>query len=103
MTSSSSFPPAAGARIISLGGYQPANVVTNDDLSARLDTSDNLNINLQTALPTGSNTIGKVDVLGNAGAIMDFAGQNAASPANALLIGAQFNTAPTTITKLPTG
>src|SRR5260370_2379212 len=40
MTSSSSFPPAAGARIISLGGYQPANVVTNDDLSARVDTSD---------------------------------------------------------------
>src|SRR5260370_16114847 len=40
MTSSSSFPPAAGARIISLGGYQPANVVTNDDLAARVDTSD---------------------------------------------------------------
>src|SRR5271163_1783140 len=40
MTSSSSFPPAAGARIISLGGYQPGNVVTNDDLSARVDTSD---------------------------------------------------------------
>src|SRR5580692_3325851 len=40
MTSSSSFPPAAGARIISLGGYQPANVVTNDALSARVDTSD---------------------------------------------------------------
>ena len=40
MTSSSSFPPAAGARIISLGGYQPAYVVTNDDLSARVDTSD---------------------------------------------------------------
>src|SRR5580692_13122279 len=40
MTSSSSFPPAAGARIISLGGYQPANVVTNDALSARVDTTD---------------------------------------------------------------
>src|ERR1700736_4875119 len=40
MTSSGSFPPAAGARIISLGGYQPANVLTNDDLSARVDTSD---------------------------------------------------------------
>src|SRR6202043_53964 len=40
MTSSGSFPPAAGARIISVGGYQPANVVTNDDLSARVDTSD---------------------------------------------------------------
>lgn len=49
-------------------------------------------------LNTGSNTIGKVDLLGNAGAIMDFAGQNASSPANSLLIGGQFNTSPTTIT-----
>ena len=31
---------AAGARIMSFGGYQPANVVTNDDLAARVDTSD---------------------------------------------------------------
>ena len=34
------FPPASGARILSLGGYQPGNVVTNDDLAARVDTSD---------------------------------------------------------------
>src|ERR1700729_1965185 len=40
MTSSSSFPPAAGARILSLGGYQPGNVVTNDDLAARVETTD---------------------------------------------------------------
>jgi len=41
MTSSGSpFPPTAGARILSLGGYQPGNVVTNDDLAARVDTSD---------------------------------------------------------------
>src|SRR5215468_4770886 len=41
MTSSAtSFPPAAGARILSLGGYQPGNVVTNDDLAARVETSD---------------------------------------------------------------
>jgi 3-oxoacyl-[acyl-carrier-protein] synthase III len=32
--------PAAGARIVSFGGYQPGNVVTNDDLAARVDTSD---------------------------------------------------------------
>jgi 3-oxoacyl-[acyl-carrier-protein] synthase III len=29
-----------GARIISFGGYQPAKVVTNDDLTATLDTTD---------------------------------------------------------------
>src|SRR4029077_16274674 len=41
MTSSATtFPPAAGARILSLGGYQPGNIVTNDDLAARVDTSD---------------------------------------------------------------
>jgi 3-oxoacyl-[acyl-carrier-protein] synthase III len=32
--------PVAGARIMSFGGYQPANVVTNDDLAGRVDTSD---------------------------------------------------------------
>jgi 3-oxoacyl-[acyl-carrier-protein] synthase-3 len=32
--------PAAGARILSFGGYQPDNVVTNDDLAAVMDTSD---------------------------------------------------------------
>ena len=32
--------PVAGARIMSFGGYQPANVVTNDELAARVDTSD---------------------------------------------------------------
>ncbi len=40
MTFHTSFPPAAGARIISFGGYQPANVVTNADLAARVETSD---------------------------------------------------------------
>ena len=30
----------AGARILSFGGYQPDNVVTNDDLAATIDTSD---------------------------------------------------------------
>ena len=42
--------------------------------------------------------IGTVRNLGNAGAITDFAGQNASSPANAWLMGGQFNTSPTTIT-----
>jgi len=35
-----SFAPAGGARILSLGGYQPDNVVTNDDLATRMETSD---------------------------------------------------------------
>jgi 3-oxoacyl-[acyl-carrier-protein] synthase III len=31
---------AAGARILAFGGYQPARVVTNDELAATVDTSD---------------------------------------------------------------
>ena len=31
---------AAGAQVIAFGGYQPGNVVTNDDLAAMVDTSD---------------------------------------------------------------
>ena len=34
------FPPAAGARILSFGGHQPGHVVTNDDLAAHVDTTD---------------------------------------------------------------
>jgi hypothetical protein len=66
-------------------------------------TASNLNATVTgtvsvNALPTGSATIGKVDILGNAGGIMDAAGQNASSPANELLVAGQFNTTPTTIT-----
>ena len=31
---------AAGARVLAFGGYQPAKVVTNDDLAATVDTND---------------------------------------------------------------
>ncbi len=34
------FAPAGGARILSFGGYQPGTVLTNDDLAAMVDTSD---------------------------------------------------------------
>lgn len=44
------------------------------------------------------NTAFQVKALGNAGAVMDFAGQNAAAPANSLQMGCQFQTSPTTIT-----
>ena len=54
-------------------------------------------VSLNGATPAGTNTIGKVDVLGNAGAVMDAAGQNVAAPANWLQIGCQFNTSPSTI------
>jgi hypothetical protein len=40
----------------------------------------------------------KVAMSGNAGVALDFAGQNAAAPANALLVGGTFFTTPTTLT-----
>ncbi|GAA1987748.1 ketoacyl-ACP synthase III [Nocardiopsis rhodophaea] len=33
-------PMAPGARILGLGDYQPSNILTNDDLAQRVDTSD---------------------------------------------------------------
>jgi hypothetical protein len=52
----------------------------------------------QVALASGSATVGKIDILGNAGGILDFAGQNATQPANSLLVGCAFNTSPTAVT-----
>lgn len=72
----------------------PPSLTNGQGAALQLDASGNLKAILQ----TGSNTVGKFDLLGNSGAAMDAAGQNAASPANELLVGAQFNTSPTTIT-----
>ena len=65
-----------------------------------LDTSGGLRVNTGTVTLAAETTkvIGTVRALGNAGAIFDFAGQNASSPANSILFGCQFNTTPTTIT-----
>lgn len=63
--------------------------------------SDNTAFSVNAASTLNAETtkvIGTVRNLGNAGAITDFAGQNAASPANAWLMGGQFQTSPTTIT-----
>lgn len=49
------------------------------------------------ALPTGSNTIGKVDILGNTGATLDSA-PAATAPTNVLQVGGTFTTSPTTLT-----
>jgi hypothetical protein len=63
--------------------------------------SDNTAFSVNAAATLNAETtkvIGTVRLLGNVGAIMDFAGQNAASPANSLQVGGQFNTSPTTLT-----
>lgn len=40
MTPLDSKPQAAGARIVGVGHYQPERIVTNDEIAARIDTSD---------------------------------------------------------------
>lgn len=59
------------------------------------DTPANTNSFLVTATQSGNWTS---RIVGNAGAILDFAGQNVAAPANELLTGCAFNTTPTTVT-----
>ena len=102
-------------------------VVRNADGTGNLLTTNSttpaahfaLDENITSILGTAPTTVGKLDVKGadgdvfvrqatasnlkmsmsgNTGAAMDFAGQNAAQPANSLLIGGEFNTSPTTIT-----
>lgn len=78
-------------------------VVINDASGNRLSglvtgTAGSASTQVLSVQGIASMTPMKVDVLGNAGAVMDFAGQNAAAPANAIQAGCQFQTTPTTIT-----
>jgi hypothetical protein len=89
----------------------PATLTNNQVGAAQCDATQNLLVKLNVN-PTIANTGFNVNntpavtqsgnwttrIVGNAGAAMDAAGQNASSPANALLTGCQFNTSPTTIT-----
>lgn len=84
----------------------PTTITTGNGSPCQLDSAGNLLVNLKTAIPTGANTIGAVTqsgnwtfrLFGNTGAVLDAAGQNVSAPANAVQIGGQFNTTPTTIT-----
>ena len=61
--------------------------------------SDNtaFSVNATLAAET-TKVIGTIRNVGNVGGVFDAAGQNAASPANEILVAGQFNTTPTTIT-----
>ncbi len=88
---------AAAARIDS----KRAVVTTIEDATTRgqratVTASNALKVD-GSAVSTAATGVQKVGITGNAGAAMDAAGQNAASPANELLVGGQFNTTPTTV------
>jgi hypothetical protein len=56
----------------------------------QLDSAANLLVNVKAALPTGSNTIGKVDLLGNSGVALDVAA-GATAATNSVLTGGVYN------------
>ena len=80
-----------------VSGTVTANAGTNLNTSAlALETGGNL-ATLAGAI-SASRMNSNARITGNAGGIFDFVGQNATQPANAILIGGEFNTSPTTIT-----
>lgn len=71
-----------------VSGTVTATQATGTNLHAVIDSGTLTAVTAITnALPTGANTIGKVDILGNAGGILD-AVTGAAVPANAVQVGA---------------
>jgi hypothetical protein len=61
-----------------------------------------VNANVVVALPAGTNTIGKVDILGNAGATLDATVGAGTAPTNMLVVGEQYNTTAPTPTNAQT-
>lgn len=89
--------------VAQINGVAPlmGNGVTGTGSQRVTIASDNTAFAVNAAATLAAETtkvIGTTRNLGNAGAIIDFAGQNATSPANSWLIGGQFQTTPTTIT-----
>lgn len=113
-------PAVTGSGVFEVGPTASANTKTNPFFSNITDGTNDLTAALSAwgTAPTGTEVMGinadlfingviasaaasgiqEVGIVGHAGAIFDAAGQNAASPANEVLIGGQFNTSPTTIT-----
>lgn len=72
---------------------------TNSKVRAlKVDASQNLEVAVNAALPAGTNTIGKVDILGNSGATMDVAQGGATAATNALQVAGVYNPIPITLT-----
>lgn len=84
---------AAGVQQVSIVGHNGTSV---DSTAGVLDT--NIKNVGASAVSTAATGTMKVGIVGNAGGVVDAAGQNASSPANEILVGAQYNSTPTTIT-----
>lgn len=82
---------SSGASIIGTAGTANANVISVQGIAS------GTNLPASLAAET-TKVIGTVRLQGNIGGVMDFIGQNATAPANALQTGCQFQTTPTTIT-----
>lgn len=102
-TSPLSLTTAGALRVDNSAVTQPiSGTITANAGSGTFTIQSNASVNLNqvagAAVSTSGSGVQKVGIVGNAGAALDAAGQNAASPANELLVAGQFNTAPTTIT-----
>src|SRR5581483_10223209 len=84
-------PFAAAHVIVDAQGVNIGTVKAASTAVVAGDTAVAVGLHPTSPLPAGTNVIGTVRNLGNAGGVMDFAGQNAAAPASAMLIGGEFN------------
>lgn len=73
-------------KLVDTGGTTQATVKAASTAVVATDTALVVGFSPNTGLPTGANTIGKVDILGNAGATLD-AASGSAVPTNGLMIG----------------
>jgi hypothetical protein len=74
------------------GTHGPVAVKAASTAAVAADPSLVVALSPNSPVPTGTNTIGKVDILGNAGAIMDATLAAGAAPTNGLATLAQYNT-----------
>lgn len=89
-------PPSTVAVTQATAGSLNATVVGTGTFAVQAAQTGTWAIDATLAAETGK-VIGTVRNLGGSGATLDFAGQNAVSPANAWLIGGQYNASPTTL------
>ncbi len=92
----------AGNPIYGTAGTANANVLTVQGIASMtaLQVAGTITANQGGAWTVAATQSGNWTnrIVGNAGGILDAAGQNASSPANELLVAGQFNTSPTSIT-----
>ena len=79
------------------GTFWQATQPVSGTVTVTQTTAANLNATVVGTVTANQGGTWTTRIVGNAAGVLDFAGQNASAPANSLLVGAQFNTTPTTV------